>query len=163
MKTRTPESSRLFVCVSCIQQVFICRRCDRGNIYCGKECASKARTHRHREANKRYGQSSKGRFTSAARSRRYRQNQSAKKIVTDQGSTPKGADAPLRSNPEAAPERGESGETRIIRSFPEILCTGCRQPLGSWARTGYLRSEPNLRIVQGHSRRDHRKRPRRNH
>jgi hypothetical protein len=36
-------TGRLFLCARCRAQVFICRRCDRGNRYCNADCAQAAR------------------------------------------------------------------------------------------------------------------------
>jgi hypothetical protein len=36
-------SCRMFLCARCRSQVFICRRCDRGHIYCIGTCAQEAR------------------------------------------------------------------------------------------------------------------------
>ena len=36
-------SARLFHCARCGRQVRICSRCDRGNRYCGSDCARAAR------------------------------------------------------------------------------------------------------------------------
>jgi hypothetical protein len=35
--------ARLFNCARCHRQVVICSRCDRGNLYCGSQCAQSAR------------------------------------------------------------------------------------------------------------------------
>ena len=47
-------SARLFLCAGCRLEVLICSRCDRGNIYCGKGCASEARRIAQRAAQRRY-------------------------------------------------------------------------------------------------------------
>jgi hypothetical protein len=86
---------RLFNCARCHQQVFICSRCDRGNIYCEAGCAQIARTESLRAAGRRYQASRCGRFTHAARQRRYRQRQKQK--VTHQGSPPTPTDDSIPS------------------------------------------------------------------
>jgi hypothetical protein len=58
--------------------VVICSHCDRGNRYCGKQCAQTARRQSQREAARRYQASRRGRFAHAARQRRYRRRRSAK-------------------------------------------------------------------------------------
>ncbi len=47
-------------------------RCDRGHIYCGKECSSQARRENLRAANRRYQRSFPGRLANAERQSRYR-------------------------------------------------------------------------------------------
>jgi hypothetical protein len=73
---------RLFLCLCCRQQIVVCSRCDRGQVYCGRECASEVRRSRQREARRRYQASERGRQMHAARSRRYR---ARGRRVTDQG------------------------------------------------------------------------------
>ena len=155
------DSCRLYTCAGCQSLVLICRRCDRGHQYCGKACSSAARRRHHNDSDRRYGQSMKGRFSSATRSRRYRQTHRPEKNVTDQGSEPRASDVPLASDSEVTLERGHSGDVRIVVIPLSGLCTLCRVPIGAWARTGYLRSESKIRIDQRHSHRDHRKRSRR--
>ena len=155
-----PDSCRIFNCARCHVLVFICRRCDRGNTYCGKDCSTKARRLHHNDSNRRYGQSTKGRFSSSVRSKRYRWNHRPEKNVTDQGSKPQGPGVPLACDPEPL-IKPSSGDARITAASLCMLCTLCRAPIGVWARTGYLRSEPNIRIDQRHSHHDHRKRSRR--
>jgi hypothetical protein len=41
---------RLFLCGRCRQQVRICSRCDRGQVYCGGGCALEVRRSKQREA-----------------------------------------------------------------------------------------------------------------
>jgi hypothetical protein len=65
-------SFRLFLCAGCRRQVVVCRKCDRGQIYCGKDCSLNARRSRQREARRRYQASDRGRQMHADRSRRYR-------------------------------------------------------------------------------------------
>ena len=85
-----PQTGRMFLCAACRVQVVVCRRCDRGQIYCGRPCAAAARRAAQRAAGRRYQQSRPGRFAHAARARRYR---ARSKIVTHQGSvTPVGGD-----------------------------------------------------------------------
>ncbi len=84
-------SGRLYNCVRCQHQVIICRRCDRGNIYCSGECAQQSRHEKQQEAAERYQSSQKGRQQHAQRQRQYRQRQQQshqrqKEKVTHQGS-----------------------------------------------------------------------------
>ena len=78
------DTARLYSCLRCNSQVTICRRCDRGNVYCFK-CAPKARQEAKDRAATRYQASYQGRSNHAARQRRYRE--SRKQKVTHKGST----------------------------------------------------------------------------
>ncbi len=64
---------RLFLCALCYEQVIICTRCDRGNIYCSFSCSFTARKNSLREAGVRYQRSHKGRLNHALRQRHYMQ------------------------------------------------------------------------------------------
>ena len=75
-------SCRMFLCARCRSQVLVCRRCDRGQIYCAGTCAQQVRRHYQREARRRYQASPQGRAMHADRNRRYRARQ---RSVTDQG------------------------------------------------------------------------------
>ena len=81
------NSARLFYCAGCHRQVIVCRQCDRGQCYCGRECAQSARTASLRAANHRYQKTYRGRLHHAQRQQRYRlrQREQAEK-VTYQGS-----------------------------------------------------------------------------
>jgi hypothetical protein len=68
------------------QAVFwICRRCDRGQRYCGPACRSQALLQQRRCANRRYQQSPEGRKDHRDRQREHRKRR-AQKSVTDKGS-----------------------------------------------------------------------------
>ena len=90
--------ARLFLCGQCRVQVLICSHCDRGNMYCG-DCGQEARRRSQREAGRRYQASRRGRFTHAARSRRYR---ARRNLVTHQGSPPDQPDDLLSESPAVA-------------------------------------------------------------
>ena len=79
------ETARVFTCARCHCPVVVCSRCDRGQSYCGRACATAARACSLRAAGRRYQATRRGRFTHAARQRRYRRGLAAKK-VTHQGS-----------------------------------------------------------------------------
>jgi len=84
-------SARFFLCARCRSQVLVCRRCDRGQIYCGAACSGESRRQRQREANRRYAKTRRALHKNAQRQQRFRQRQRAlnapsEKKVTDQGS-----------------------------------------------------------------------------
>ena len=60
-----PATGRLFACVRCRAQVIVCRRCDRGQIYCDGDCAQVSRQASLREAAQRYQRSRHGRRSAA--------------------------------------------------------------------------------------------------
>lgn len=80
---KEPARLRFFLCARCRAQVYICRCCDRGQMYCAGGYAQEARVQAQRAAGRRYQSSRRGRLKHAARNRRYRARQ---KIVTHQGS-----------------------------------------------------------------------------
>ena len=77
---------RLYSCRRCAEQVRICRKCDRGNLYCAGECAQIRRHESLRRAAERYQLSLDGACLHAARQRAWREDQ--RKKVTHQGSLP---------------------------------------------------------------------------
>jgi hypothetical protein len=75
-------SCRSFLCACCRRRVLVCRRCDRGQIYCVGTCAQEARRERQRNARRRYQTTPRGRAMHAERNRRYR---ARVRRVTDHG------------------------------------------------------------------------------
>ncbi len=90
-----PQTGRIYLCARCRAQVLVCRRCDRGQIYCTQDCARQARRTAQQGAAQRYQSSHRGRLVHAERSRRYRARRA---IVTHQGSTTPLAGDLLRSD-----------------------------------------------------------------
>jgi len=91
-----PQTGRMYLCARCRAQVVVCRRCDRGQIYCPSGlgpsnsgpsgCAVVARREAQRAAGGRYQSSRRGRFVHAERTRRYRDRKRERcKMVTHQG------------------------------------------------------------------------------
>lgn len=74
---------RLFLCAGCRKQTQICQKCDRGQIYCSKECATAARRQTQRGASKRYQQTPQGQSNHRRRQQEYRARLAR---VTHQGS-----------------------------------------------------------------------------
>ncbi len=98
------ESQRLFRCDHCGRSVSICRSCDRGQRYRGRDCSRQARLQAHREANRRYQATTRGRELHRRRQTLSRVRQRAEEArVTDQGASrrPTAARAP-----QAPPPRG---------------------------------------------------------
>ena len=80
------SSLRLYDCARCRVLVAICRRCDRGQIYCGHGCAEIRRRESVRKAAKVYQKRSPGAMNHARRQERYRQLQRevAKKVAAEE-------------------------------------------------------------------------------
>lgn len=76
-------SARLYHCARCHRQVILCRRCDRGQVYCATDCARQARRDSLRRAGARYRATWSGRLNNALRQSRFRARQQK---VTHQGS-----------------------------------------------------------------------------
>ncbi len=141
-----PETGRMYLCARCRAQVVVCRRCDRGQIYCDRRCAAHARGAAQRAAGQRYQSSRPGRFAHAARARRYR---SRCKIVTHQGSPlPLGSDllaieAAVPRIEAVVPQSNAVGEALAV-DFEARCCIRCRARCSSAVRTGFVRHRPLL-------------------
>ena len=74
-------------CKYCGRGFFVCRRCWRGQIYCGKRCRKICQRQMHREAQRQYRQTEKGKKTHREyeEKRRIKNN---KKTVADVTTTP---------------------------------------------------------------------------
>lgn len=83
--SQVPLLLRLCRGEACRSAFFVCRRCDRGQRYCGERCRQKARREQRRAANRRHQRSPEGRLDHRDRQREYRRRLVARR-VTDQGS-----------------------------------------------------------------------------
>lgn len=142
------DTGRMYRCARCLEQVVVCQRCDRGQIYCPAGCAALARRERQRAAAARYQSSRRGRFVHAERSRRYRRRRRAlPEIVTHQGSVGLDADDLLRF--EATVTVSESIDTATDVVSCEVVapalaetspsCKHCGARCAGGVRNGYLR------------------------
>ena len=129
-----PGSARLFLCSSCRSQAIICRRCDRGQIYCSGDCSLQARQQSQRVAARRYQASLPGRRTHAVRMGRYRARQ---QIVTHHGSPPLPADDLLPTGATATTRGKVSPTERPRRSASH--CHWCGRRCLPQLRQGFLR------------------------
>jgi hypothetical protein len=128
-----PDTGRLFVCARCRAQVVVCRRCDRGQIYCDGDCSKIARQASMRVAGQRYQRSRHGRFAHAERMRRYRKRQNK---VTHQGSAVPAADALLA--PTSTTSAATAAVSATAPSVPE-RCHFCHCVCPDFVRLGPLR------------------------
>ena len=84
MEAALQESFRMYMCARCQRLVLICRKCDRGNIYCSKLCSQEMRKESLRRSSRKYQASLKGQLQHAARQEQYRCKRRIEK-VTQQG------------------------------------------------------------------------------
>ena len=127
--------ARLFRCARCGRQTHVCSRCDRGNRYCGGECARAARADSVRAAGQRYQGGRRGRRHHAERQRRWRGRRAKK--VTHQGSLPSPAPDLLSSQSREHPDGGASApETR----GDSPVCDFCGRPCPDLVRLDFLRT-----------------------
>ena len=77
-------------CKYCGRVFYVCRRCWHGQVYCGKRCRKICQREMHREAQRNYRQTAKGKKTHREyeEKRRIKKN---KKTMADTGTTPHGA------------------------------------------------------------------------
>ena len=131
------SSSRRYHCARCMCQVIICRRCDRGNVYCGKDCAKPARSQSKKRAAKRYQRSRRGRHTPPERQRRFRARKRRMiKKVTHQGSL---YDAPNEVLPLAVKPRQDPQKTVSHPLNVSLHCHFCGCECTPFVRPGFRR------------------------
>jgi len=77
-------------CKRCGAIFYVCRSCFRGQVYCGDRCRKASQDEAHRESERRYRQTDKGREThrQGEKRRRMRKNKKNKKTVDDETTTP---------------------------------------------------------------------------
>lgn len=126
---------RLYHCQRCGRQVRICRRCDRGHIYCAGECSRIRRRESLRRAGTRYQRTHRGARCHASRQQAWRARQMEK--VTHQGCQSDGlCESVLKSSSPAA-ELSDvlSIPTPISTDLhPRWRCAFCASRLPAWAR-----------------------------
>lgn len=133
--------NRFYLCARCLKQVFICSRCDRGQIYCADGCAKIARIQSSRAAGRRYQQSRQGRFKLAERARRHRLR---KQNVTHQGSESAAPNDLLPAN--SAKVEKPVVLHRQTRPAGTLQCHFCGASCSEFVRNNFLhrRRVPNI-------------------
>jgi hypothetical protein len=130
------ESYRLYNCQRCHVQVKICRRCDRGNVYCGKDCAAAARKMNARRYSADYQSTPEGRDNHKVREQRY-----VERKMT-QHCSPRASPVP-DSAPIGIVDAGKETNDESFADEPTdpqvVLCSFCRRPCGTFARLQPLR------------------------
>jgi hypothetical protein len=160
------ESHRVYHCSKCGVEVRICRRCDRGQVYCRGACGQERRRECLRRAGARYQSSRRGALRHAARQRAWRCRRA--EIVTHQAYEVPGAvdrvlapctdpvaddaqaDPAVADRAAAAPEVALPAALRLVIGSPMRAlrwvrvphCHICGQRLGRRVRSGPLRGGP---------------------
>jgi hypothetical protein len=127
-------SCRIFLCARCRSQSLICRRCDRGQIYCMGSCARDARREGQREARRRHQATPRGRAMHAERNRRYR---ARVRRVTDHGLAREHETAQWGGT--GAVPAGLSEPSPGGRSPAHYRCHHCGRPASTFVRLVCLR------------------------
>lgn len=109
---------------------FICSSCDRGQVYCGRDCSAEARAESNRRAGARYRRSFGARRKAAERQAARRARLSEK--VTQQGPP----ESPPRANVEAAADNTTG--LRPVATVIACTCCGAESPRG-FVRTSFIR------------------------
>jgi len=136
------NTARLFNCARCQHQAVICSHCDRGNIYCSKQCSEVARKTSLRAAGRRYQRTRRGRFKHAARQYRYR---ARRKKVTHQSSPA----PPL--NDSLTLTRSETMASIAIAPDGDIDCHFCGCPCCPFLRLDFIhRAHPQSVFDRDH-------------
>jgi hypothetical protein len=130
------HTPRLFYCMRCHAQTLVCSHCDRGQIYCGSECAFAARIQSCRSAEKRYQLTPGGKMKHALRQRRYRAR--LRKKVTDHSSSSPAQNGLLQS------VKNESMKADMSHGDSNRRCFFCKKTVSSWFRSGFLRHHASL-------------------
>lgn len=125
-------SARLYHCARCHCQVILCRRCDRGHVYCAKGCAQQARRDSLRRAGSRYQATRRGRLNNALRQRRFR---ARRRKVTHQGSVDREAPAVLPMTRIAVDDAAVSEGQRAADA---LTCHRCSQICSAYLRRDFL-------------------------
>ncbi len=134
---------RLFQCVRCHNQTMVCSKCDRGQIYCSRECAVLARIKSMKLAGARYQASFTGRRKHAARQACYRQRLC--KIVTHHGSPPPPPHAPM------APLENKPNQQKNGQMMLTLTCCFCERRVSDWLRHDFLRRRGHNKSPGSHA------------
>lgn len=141
------STARVFNCLRCQQQTIICRRCDRGNGYCGKKCSQLSRQASFRTASKRYQKSQKGRRQHIKRQRHYRQRlKETTPRVTHHSS-------PLSPDSDLLPSERSDPVDSMAPTANDILCHYCGRRCSGFLRSGFLqqsviRPDANIFLIK---------------
>lgn len=79
------EVLRGAICPRCQKRFYICRHCDRGQVYCCRQCSAESRCEKCRRYRRVYRHSIEGRLDHRDRERARRASRTKKNAVGDQG------------------------------------------------------------------------------
>jgi hypothetical protein len=115
------DSLRFAFCGLCRRLFFACRRCDRGQRYCGEVCADEARQRSLRAARLRHQRSPEGRLDHCDRQRAYRERRVLRVMDTRSEMLAQSATVRGRADDLAPSESSDSGpqETIDARAFDD--------------------------------------------
>ena len=121
VQNEPPAALRQAICrrQGCYRLFFICRYCDRGQVYCSPKCRNIARREQLRAANRRYSQSPEAILDHRQRQDDYRRRKAGlpprlKEIVTDHTSAPLSRSSTRPSSDSVSP----------LRFISKRLCAG---------------------------------------
>lgn len=145
----TGQSCRHFTCGLCGKLVRICRRCDRGNIYCGEVCRESARRQSNRRRSARYQKSEVGRRNHRRRQDRYRSSRETRSDssaqtttikVTHHGSADREPPVPRSPDlPEVSVTTFDRLHLRVaVPSRGSYRCRMCHRQVSERVRTTFL-------------------------
>jgi hypothetical protein len=129
---RTSEAScRFFLCARCQCQSRVCRSCDRGQMYCSRDCSQQSRRENQRKARARHQASDRGRAMQAARNRQYRQRH---RRMTDHDPSL----LPMISNQAilSVAATDTQSATHAARQRRGNACLRCANPVSEFVRLG---------------------------
>jgi len=137
-------SPRLYYCLLCRQEVKICSYCDRGNIYCSKNCSVQARQKNLRRSSQRYQNTFQGRLNHAKRQAGYRsrkisEKQPLKNKVTHHGS-PTVVNNALLQSVENKTKVDEFAQTEVT-----MQCHFCHKEVSNFLRSDFLKGRKSLK------------------
>jgi hypothetical protein len=152
------DTARRYHCARCHQPVVICRRCDRGNIYCFDGCAQAAQKERCKRNAKRYRDSTKGRRSTAARQRRNRLRQAMagsdpepskqhqdtpESVLAEPDATP--CNLPIVTHRGSVDEPGGAPLLFLPTPLRVVYCNGCQRTCSEAMRLDFLRTPRHRR------------------
>ena len=107
------DDTRTYLCLYCRKLSFVCRRCERGQIYCGPLCSDAGRRRSLARARRSYRNSDRGRQMACRRQARHREQRGQEDCwcPTDGRTEPRACAKRTLYRPRASP-RQKAGSTR---------------------------------------------------
>jgi hypothetical protein len=135
-------------CKWCGMVFHVCRSCWRGQAYCGDACRISGKRHAHREAQRRYRRSAKGKKAHREAERRWRKGLSKKnkKIMDDRGSSPLHESIKLSSCSDRTPGSTDEIGPGGLNSIGEChFCHSMGKIVARFPRRGYGKGKYSAR------------------